>query len=199
LTRAPADGLRRAFVAVVPPHEVLDAVEQVVAPVRPAAPPRVNWTRRAQWHLTLQFLGRVAGDDVDDVVDSLRAVVHGEWPVTLALGGAGAFPSSARASVVWIGLDEGEEELARLAVAVARATEPFGFETDHRDFTPHLTVARSPRTRPLASLVAALGDGPVGPRWDASELVLMESDTRASGAVYREVERFRLAGRSRTG
>jgi 2'-5' RNA ligase len=199
LTRAATEGLRRAFVAVVPPRQVLDAVEQVVAPVRPAAPPRVNWTRRAQWHLTLQFLGRVTGHHLDDLFDSLRAVLHREWPVTLALGGAGAFPSAERASVVWIGLDEGEQELAQLAVAVARATEPFGFETDHRDFTPHLTVARSPRARSLANLVAALGDGPVGPRWDATELVLMESGTRASGAVYREVERFRLGGRSRSG
>jgi 2'-5' RNA ligase len=198
LTRASTDGLRRAFVAVVPPREVLDAVEQVVAPVRPAAPPRVNWMRRAQWHLTLQFLGRVDADDLDDLVDSLRAVLQREWPVTLALGGAGAFPSPTRASVVWIGLDEGERELAEVAVAVARATEPFGFETDHRDFTPHLSVARSARSRPLGNLVASLGDGPVGPRWDATEVLLMESDTRPSGAVYREVERFSLEGRSRT-
>jgi 2'-5' RNA ligase len=199
LTGASTEALRRAFLAVVPPRDVLDAVEQVVSPVRPAAPPRVNWTRRAQWHLTLQFLGRVAADDLDDLVDSLRAVLHREGPVTLALGGAGAFPSAARASVVWIGLDEGEHDLAQLAVAAARATEPFGFETDHRDFTPHLTVARTARARPLANLVAALGDGPVGPRWDATELVLMESDTRPSGAVYREVERFSLVGRSGTG
>jgi 2'-5' RNA ligase len=199
LTRAPREDLRRAFVAVVPPREVLDAVEQVVTPVRPAAPPRVNWTRRGQWHLTLQFLGRVAADDLDDLLDSLRAVLRREWPVTLALGGAGAFPSAARASVVWIGVDEGGRELAELAVAVSRATQPLGFATDHRDFAPHLTVARSARTRSLANLVAALGDGPVGPRWDATEVVLMESDTRPSGAVYRDVERFRLEGRNRSG
>jgi 2'-5' RNA ligase len=192
LTGADRSGLRRAFVAVFPPREVLDAVERVLSRVRPAAPPRVNWTRASQWHLTLQFLGRVADADLDDLVDSLDAVLQRERPVTLALGAAGAFPSPARASVVWIGLEEGEEELAHLAVAVVRATEPFGFETDHRDFTPHLTVARSPRPRSVANLVAALGDGPVGPRWDATEVLLMESDTRASGAVYREVERFRL-------
>jgi 2'-5' RNA ligase len=192
LTRGPRTGLRRAFVAVVPPGDVLRAVERVVAPVRPVASPRLNWTRAAQWHLTLQFLGRVLDDDLDDLVDSLRAVLRRERPVTLALGGAGAFPSAARASVVWIGLDEGEQELAHLSVAVARATEPFGYATDHHDFTPHLTVARSARARPLASLVASLGDGPVGPRWDATDVVLMESDTRAGGAVYTEVERFRL-------
>jgi len=188
------NGLRRAFVAVVPPPEVLDAVERVVAPVRPVAPPRVNWTHAGQWHLTLQFLGSVPDADADDLVDSLRAVLRRERPVTLALGGAGAFPSTSRASVVWIGLDEGQEELARLAGAVLRATEPFGYTADHPEFTAHLTVARSPRARPLANLVTSLGGGPVGPLWDATEVLLMESDTRWDGAVHREIERFALAG-----
>jgi RNA 2',3'-cyclic 3'-phosphodiesterase len=186
--------LRRAFVAVVPPPEVLDAIESVVAPVRPVAPPRVTWTHAGQWHLTLQFLGSVPEADVDDLVDSLHAVLRREPPVTLALGGAGAFPSPSRASVLWIGLDEGQAELARVAAAVARATAPFGYAPDHPEFTAHLTVARSHRARPLANVITSLGEGPVGPRWDATDVVLMESDTRSDGAVYNEVEHFSLAG-----
>jgi 2'-5' RNA ligase len=182
--------LRRAFVAVVPPDDVLEAVERVVAPVRSAAPPRLTWTHAGQWHLTLQFLGRV--DDTDELVDALRWGLHAARPCTLALGGAGAFPSVARASVVWIGLDDGEPELARLADAVTRATEPLGYEPEHREFTAHLTIARSSRPRPMASLVDALGDGPVGPLWHVDEVVLMESDTRWDGAVYRDVARFPL-------
>jgi 2'-5' RNA ligase len=183
-------GLRRAFVAVVPPPAVLRAVEQVVAPVRPVAPPRLSWTHAGQWHLTLQFLGPV--EDGDELTDALRWGLHGRRPVALALGGAGAFPSVERAAVVWIGLDEGAYELAMLAGAVQRATEPLGFEPDHRDFTAHVTIARSQRARPLANLVHSLGEGPVGPVFHATEVLLMESDTRWDGAVYREVARFPL-------
>jgi 2'-5' RNA ligase len=182
--------LRRAFVAVVPPPAVLEAVERVVAPVRPVAPPRLNWTHAGQWHLTLQFLGSV--DDTDELVDALRWGLHGSNPVALALGGAGAFPSPSRAAVVWIGLDEGEPELARLADAVQRATEPLGYESEQRAFSAHLTIARAHRARPLVNLVHALGDGPVGPLWHATEVLLMESDTRWDGAVYREVASFPL-------
>jgi 2'-5' RNA ligase len=187
-------GLRRAFVAVVPPRDVLDAVERVLAPLRPVAPPRVRWMHDRQWHLTLQYLGRVAEADRDDVVDSLRAVLATEPPLTLALGGAGAFPNEARAQVVWIGVDEGQAELAHLAAAVMRATDPFGFQPDHAEFTAHLTVARSPRARSMSSVVRALGDGPVGPRWDVTDVVLMESETRPTGAVYHEIDRFALRG-----
>ncbi len=185
-------GLRRAFVAVVPPPEVLDAVERVVAPVRPVAPPRLNWSHAGQWHLTLQFLGAV--DDADELTDALRWGLHGRRPVALALGGAGAFPSISRASVVWIGLDEGEDDLAMLADAVQRATEPLGYEPEDRDFTAHVTIARSQRARPLASLVHSLGDGPVGPVFHVTEVVLMESDTRWDGAVYHEIASFPLGG-----
>ena len=176
----------------MPPPEVLDAVERVVAPVRPVAPPRLKWSHAAQWHLTLQFLGAV--EDAEELTDALRWGLHGRGPVTLALGGAGAFPSVSRASVVWIGLDEGEHALALLTDAVQRATEPLGYEPDRRDFTAHVTIARSQRARPLANLVHSLGDGPVGPVFHVDEVLLMESDTRWDGAVYREVASFPLAG-----
>lgn len=178
--------------AVTPPAAVLDAIEAAVEPLRRVAPPRMSWTRRAQWHLTLQFLGAV--DDVDVLVDSLVGNLAPCRPVTLGLGSAGAFPSVSRASVLWIGLDDGHDELARLAGVVERATEPLGYEPDAREYTPHLTIARSQRPRPLTSVVTALGDGPFGPRWDATEVVLMESDTRFDGAVYKEIAHFPLRG-----
>jgi 2'-5' RNA ligase len=183
--------LRRAFVAIVPPPDVLDAVEAALAPIRRVAPPGLKWSRRAQWHLTLQFLGAA---DADVVIDSLVGNLYGRAPVRLGLGGAGAFPSVARGSVVWLGLDEGHDALASLVGAVERATEPLGFEPDSRAFHPHLTVARSSRARPLGSVVASLGDGPVGAAWEARAVVLMESDTRPTGAVHREIAHVPLGG-----
>jgi 2'-5' RNA ligase len=180
--------LRRAFVAIVPPADVLDAVEAAVAQLRRDAPPGVSWTRRAQWHLTLQFLGAV--DDVAALESAIAEILRRTPTVTLGLGGAGAFPSAARASVLWIGLDDGHDGLAQLAGAVEGATELLGYELESREFHAHLTLARSHRPRPLTSLVAALGDGPVGPRWAAATVVLMESDTRRTGAVYREIAHF---------
>ena len=161
--------------------------------MRPVAPPRLRWTHAGQWHLTLQFLGAV--DDADELVDALRWGLHGRAAGRAGTRWRGRVPVDvARASVVWIGLDEGAPELAMLADAVQRATEPLGYEPDHRDFTAHVTVARSQRARPMASLVHALGDGPVGPVFHVTEVVLMESDTRWDGAVYREVASFPLGG-----
>ncbi len=57
-------GLKRAFLAIVPPSEVLDAIDGLLE--RPKSS-RFVWTRRDQWHFTLQFYGRVA--DVDGLHD----------------------------------------------------------------------------------------------------------------------------------
>jgi 2'-5' RNA ligase len=113
-------------------------------------------------------------------------------PFFARLGGAGAFPRTSSGTVLWVGVDEGAANLGRLAAAVAGATEPLGVATDTRRFQPHVTLARSNRSRDLRALVDALGTGPAGPRWRVDDVVLLASDTRPDGARYTEVTRFPL-------
>jgi 2'-5' RNA ligase len=185
--------LDRAFVAVVPPSEVLDALEARVAPLR-AENDGMRWSRREQRHITLRFLGRVP--DVDALCDAAGAAVgtvRGGFAVRL--GGSGAFPRAARGSVLWAGAHEGAEDLTHLAGVVESAAVAVGFEPEPRAFTPHITLARAGRPRDLRHLVDALGDAPIGPAWTVGEVVLLASDTRPTGAVYEEVARFEMVGR----
>jgi len=145
----------------------------------------LRWTRPEQRHLTLQFLGGV--EDVDALVASVAASVRGIAPFTLALGGAGAFPAAARASVVWLGVSTGADRLAELAAAIVAA--PGG-----RPFRPHLTIARARAPRDLCALVEHLRRGSAGPPWTVDEVVLFESDTRADGAVHTPQIEFGLGG-----
>ena len=69
--------MTRAFVAVVPPPPVLDAIEAATAGLEL---PGLRRTTRAQWHLTMQFLG--------DVV-ALAVVAH-------ALAALSSLPSARR-------------------------------------------------------------------------------------------------------
>jgi 2'-5' RNA ligase len=183
--------LGRGFVAVVPPEDVLDAIEARVTPVR-AAHDGLRWNRREQWHITLRFLGPVP--DVDGLVASLRDSCGSVARVdAFGLGGAGAFPSARRASVVWVGAREGADALTRVATAVESASVAARFAAEPRPFHPHLTVARVPRPRDVGPVLAALGEGAVGASWQVVDVVLVASDTRPTGAVYEEVSRIRLA------
>lgn len=181
--------LGRAFVAVVPPSDVFDAIGRAVDPLR-SRKPDVRWALRGQWHFTLQFLGRVADDDT--LVAALRAVTAGAAPFEVELEGAGAYPSAARAKILWIGVGAGANELTELAASVASVSEGLGHAVEHRPYTPHLTVARVPRPHRLDVVVADLAEGLRDARWTVDALVLVESDTRPGGAVHTERHRLPL-------
>lgn len=181
--------MSRAFVAVAPPAEVLDAVDAAIARVRDDVA-GAKWTRREQWHLTLQFLGNRV--DLDEVSAALAPLAVGAGEVRL--GGAGAFPSDRRGRVLWIGVSEGGPLLAQLAASVGVLLAPVGYEPEARPFHPHLTLARLARPGDLRPVVEALGPEPVGPAWIAGEVVLYESLLRREGARYEAVAAFPLVG-----
>ena len=185
-------GVDRAFVAVYPPADVLDAVDTRLGGARRAAPD-LRWSPRRQWHVTLRFLGRV--DDVDAVAARVGAVVSALPPVEgLALAGAGAFPTPRHGSVLWVGVADGPacDALAALAAAVGSACADAGGAADDRAFTPHLTVARARRAADLRAAVDAVGPGPVGDPWTVAEVRLVASATRPTGAVHTDLARLPL-------
>lgn len=182
----------RAFLAVVPPPEVLDAVESLLD--RPSKS-RFRWTRRDQWHVTMQFYGRVA--DVEALTGALVDACAARPPVRLQLRGGGAFPQPKRAEVYWLGVESvwaDGDALASLHEVVLDASAAFVARRDRVAFHPHLTLARITSKVDLRVDVDALERVPVGPAWTADALTLMASETRREGAVYSELARIPLGG-----
>jgi RNA 2',3'-cyclic 3'-phosphodiesterase len=182
--------MARAFVAVVPPEPVLDAVEDVAERLAVTLPSTARRTRREQWHLTLQFLGDHA--DLGTVAGALDALALREGRV--ALGGLGAFGSARRARVVWLGVREGDEWLAQAAAAVGALVAPLGHEPEHERFHPHLTLARLRAPTDVRDVLAQAGDpaDTVGEVFTVGEIVLFESTQGAGGARHRSHARFLL-------
>ena len=134
------------FVAAVPPDDVLEDLEEHLAPRREASPFR--WTRPEAWHLTLAFLADVPDRALDDLEQRLGRAAARRTPMTLSLAGAGAFPSVPRAKVLYAAVDatpEALEELRRLSVGVRAAAGKAGAPADGARFKPHVTLARMNR------------------------------------------------------
>ncbi len=187
--------MARGFVAVVPPRRVLDAVREVSDTAQHRATDfalpalrGARFTRRAQWHLTLQFLGNRT--DLDAVTGALEAV--STVPFAVALGGLGGFPSTRGAGVLWVGVTEGRDRLGALAAAVGDAVAPFGHTAEFTPYRPHLTLARLARRADLRPAVEEFGDRAVGAAWKVTRMVLFESVTHPSGAQYRAHARIPL-------
>jgi len=147
------------------------------------ATPDLRWSRPGQRHLTVKFFGAVP--DAESLAVFVADAVLPRAPFTVTLGGGGAFPNARRASVLWLGVRQGEDGVAGLAAP---------FADDDRPFRAHLTLARVDKTRDLRAAVAALDACGESDAWTVAEVVLFDSDTRAGGAVHTEIARFRLAG-----
>jgi RNA 2',3'-cyclic 3'-phosphodiesterase len=178
--------MTRAFVAVVPPAVVLDAVADRVGSIPvPGGRP----TARAQWHLTVQFLGNDA--DVDAVTSEFATVPLDLGTGSVGLGGAFVFGNARRARILAFGLAAGAQWMQTLAQQVGARLAPLGYARDaDEELRPHLTIARFRAPTDLRQLRAQAGPEPVGPPWTVAEVVLFESILGAGGA--RHVVRARV-------
>lgn len=179
----------RAFVAVKPPDEVLDAVAAAVEPGR-SVQVGLRWEQRERYHLTLQFLGPLPR--LAPVAEGLAAAVGTRETFEFRLGGAGAYPKPGRARVVWMGAAVGGDEMVGLAGAVAGVLGPLGYEADRKAFHPHLTVARLKVPDDVAPVLAAIGPEAVGEAFTVGEVVLYQSRLSSQGPTYSVLERFPL-------
>jgi 2'-5' RNA ligase len=166
----------RLFAALVPPVAVLGDLDRAVEPHR-AARADLRWTEREDWHITLAFLGEVAGPVADRLAPELALAAGRHPPLSLALAAAGAFPDPARARVLWCGLDGDRRALAELAASVAAAAERAGAPPPdaERPFRPHLTLALARRAPADVRDLAAALTRYQGPRWQAGRVELVES------------------------
>jgi len=151
---------------------------------------------RAAPHLTLRFLGEVAPDRNVGIEARLAQVAAESSPFVLRLEGVGAFPTTDRPRVVWVGVTQGRSELAELARRVRDALAP-EFGPDREEFVPHLTLfrVRSPSDRTAAAeLLHGLRPPPPAREIAVHELLLKESVLGPRGADHRTLASFRLGG-----
>ncbi len=165
----------RAFVAVVPPAEVVEHLDAFLEVRRAAG--AFRWAPAEQLHVTLAFLADVPDRKLDDLVERLGRAAARRTAFESAVAGGGAFPNAARARVLWAGLDldeRGRVELARMATGSRAAASRAGVPVDGQRFRPHLTVARLGHPDEVTPWVRLL-DGYRGPTWTVDHLTLVAS------------------------
>jgi RNA 2',3'-cyclic 3'-phosphodiesterase len=139
----------------------------------------LRWTEPGSWHLTLAFLGPVGADVVPGIAAAMSDAAARSGPMTLAGGGLGAFPSSARASVAWCGIVDGDGSLRRLARDLRAA---LGAD-EAQPFRPHVTIARA--SGPPVDLRAFLaGNGGPSMTFRTDRVELMRSHLGRGPARY---------------
>jgi 2'-5' RNA ligase len=178
----------RLFVGIPFPPELRDALQAHLRatfgermPGRAVVP--------ANWHLTLRFLGDTDAPRLGALEEALRQMDPGP-PFELSLAGLGAFPRPARATVLWIGVGDGNAELRALAAKVEAAAVRAGFAPEPKPYSPHLTLSR---LNPPADLRRAIDAAPpFGGRMTVDGFVLFRSHLGGGPPRYERVRRYPL-------
>jgi 2'-5' RNA ligase len=191
-----AEGLIRAFVAVVPPEELVERMTQFVGRLRPLAP--WKWVGRAQLHLTLRFLGETPAAQVERVRKALTGIeadgAFDDGAFEICMNRAGGFPNLTRPRVLWLGGDRGAKELTALASLVEQASVRAGYPPETKRFSPHLTLARlrnGGESSLPAELLKALQAVPSF-SWRCDRFFLMQSRLTPTGPIYTRLQEYRL-------
>ena len=138
----------RLFVALDLPEDTKDALSDLAGGI-----PGLRWVPRANYHLTLRFIGEtppLRAEEADAALAAIRA-----RPFDLRLGAPGLFEKNGQAQSLHL-TAERTPGLEHLRTKVETALQRAGFAAEKRRFAPHVTLARCGPAAPLPKLVAFL-------------------------------------------
>lgn len=182
----------RCFIAIDLPELLKQSLDEVVHQLKPLSRD-VRWVPAGNLHLTLKFLGEVADAKIPAIAERLEEITATGAPFSLAVSGTGAFPDERRPHVLWAGVSVPPPLLA-LQSEVDETMAGLGFPKEQRRYAPHLTIGRVKGMQGMAELMSRFHTfqnvffGSI----EVHEIVLMQSITKPSGAVYAKLDRFRL-------
>ncbi|MFC7044166.1 RNA 2',3'-cyclic phosphodiesterase [Halobacteriaceae archaeon GCM10025711] len=188
----------RLFVSVDLPDDLADAVAAVQDEFADAS--GLEFTDPTQAHLTLKFLGDVPDGDVPEIEAALERAVDAAdvAPFEATFAGLGVFPSEEYIRVLWLGVEDGAEELTRLQAAVESAMVDLGFDEEDHEFTPHVTLARMKHAggKELVQAGVRERDPTVGTA-TVESVHLTRSDLTPEGPEYTTVHTVPVSARDR--
>ena len=170
----------RSFIALLPPREAVDWLEDVQADLTIG-----RLVPSENYHLTLAFLGEHPRQVLEDLHLELERIQSP--PISLELDGLGMFGSARPRALYARALPS--PELSHLRQSAFRAAEVAGIALKHEKFVPHVTLARfnTLGTEAIADLetytARHVGDR-AGP-FEIDRFCLMRSELRREAApVY---------------
>lgn len=174
----------RLFIAFPLQREVEEKLGEIIALLKNQGG-RVKWVAPQNIHLTARFLG----DTNERLVERLTALIDDTAtkydPVDSLIDRLGAFPNLVRPRVIWAGLRDNTEVLAKTARELELSVRKLRFKPEKRGFKAHLTLGRVKDPSGLANLTSYMQD------FDLEEtpvtfdrLTLFKSTLTPQGPIY---------------
>jgi len=184
----------RAFFCIPIADDHCAMLEQTADCLHSATRMKASWVPRQNYHITLRFLGDIREGSIRDLEEACCVASQPVASFYCVLDRVGAFPSVARARVLWVG-GEVPSAFQYLSDGLSQGLLDLGFPQARRDSMVHATLARI-KDHPDPALPEVIGQlNPIEPlSVSVDRIVLMESVLTGRGAVYTPRFTMRLVG-----
>jgi 2'-5' RNA ligase len=188
----------RTFIAVdlgKPIRERLEALQRTLG----RSSPEVKWVERDNLHITLLFLGEVDERDISQLCQTVANCCASHRPFEARVQSVGSFPNLRRPRTLWVGIEQGKQELCKLHDDLEPPLLDLGcYRREERRYTPHVTLGRVRGNRPADSLAQALREQQT---WEGGtvlvpEILVLSSELTPQGPIYTVLSRAPLGAAS---
>ena len=173
--------MMRAFVAIeVNNQNVLNSIYQVQSELNIEAKP----VELHNMHFTVQFLGEISEEMVRKISDALNSIEFSAFSISFM--GVGVFPKPSFPRVIWIGTNDGINELEKLAEMIRTKLSQLGFRPDKK-FKPHVTIFRvKNKIEGMSDKLEKFSSYNFG-KQTVSEIKLKKSELAPEGPIYTDL------------
>jgi len=181
LTTKYQKNIMRIFVAIeVSDKDVLNSIHKIQAELNIKAKP----VELHNMHFTVQFLGEVSEEIVGKISDALNSIEFSSFSISFA--SSVIFPKPKSPRVIWIGTDDGFNELEKLAEMIRSKMSHLGFSPDKK-FKPHVTIFRvKNKIECMTDKLEKLSSYYFG-KLTVSEIKLKKSELTPNGPIYTDL------------
>ncbi len=182
----------RLFVAIDLPQNIKENLKMLIQELAKSAK-EARWVAPENLHITFKFIGNFPEENLAKLIESLTTATKKIRKFELKLGKLGAFPTSKKARIFWIGTEKSELEIERLHKLIDSALEKFGIEKEGRKFHSHVTLARFKNPQNVENLITeSTNTMLIKDTFKVNEVSLFKSVLTPKGSIYAILKNFPL-------
>lgn len=188
----------RVFIAVELTESIKEELAQLQESLRGTGD-KIKWVDSSLIHLTLKFLGEIREEGLKKVLQASREVAVKSSSFRIKIKETGVFPDSPSPRVIWVGVEERENNLETLVNQLEEELARQGFAKERRKWIPHLTLGRVKVLKKKGKLreLVLSHKGLEGGEMEVRSISVIESRLTPKGPIYTLLERIPLIRRQR--
>ncbi|MBT3228838.1 MAG: RNA 2',3'-cyclic phosphodiesterase [Candidatus Marinimicrobia bacterium] len=182
----------RTFLAFPIPKEIKGYFKNMLEPIIDRQD-KINWVKRENIHITLNYLGEMDSENVEEHASHIESVINSFPPFKLGTTDTGIYPHANEPRVLWVGSAPYDLTLSAFKQKLDKELTLLGYRLDKRQFQPHITLARVKTISRKSSFIHKFLTTEVREfNFEVDTVLWMKSTLTPTGAEYEELKSFKF-------